>query len=327
MKKREKILAGIVGGILGIFILGFLIKGFFLKPLNEVDKQTGFLREKLAKAHNERTEYFNAEDALKKIARRTFSDDLNQASARAGEMLMRQIALAGLNESDFTRLPVGPRRLRGASEIGWSITGKGDLNRIINLLFLVESSPCLHRVESVSLSSYDKPGEIRVRFLFLTLVLDPAPVTDPVELKPEFGLDSPERLAYNTILQRNFLLPYVPAPPPAPEPKKSNDKPTPAPSGPESWRVVSLSEWEGVPEVHLRDPGSEKTRSYKPGDSIKEFGQIVAVDYRPMPFPKNPQLLSHSRVILKIGDQFWAVERGQTLAEKHKLEDEQWPIQ
>ena len=225
MKKREKILAGIVGGILGIFVVGFLAKGFFLKPLQEVDKQTGFLREKLAKANKERAEFFNAEDSLKKIAQRTFSDDLNQASARSGEMLIRQIALAGLNEADFTRLPVGPRRLRGASEIGWSITGKGDLNRIINLLFLVESSPYVHRVESVTLSAYDKPGEIRVRFLFLTLVLDPAPVTDPIELKPQFGLDSPDRLAYNSIIQRNFLLPYVPAPPPAPEPQKQRDVP------------------------------------------------------------------------------------------------------
>jgi hypothetical protein len=50
------------------------------------------------------------------------------------------------------------------------------------------------------------------------------------------------------------------------------------------------------------------------------------VDYRPLPSPRNPLLLSHSRVILKIGEEFWAVERGQSLAERRKLEPQEWPI-
>jgi len=44
-----------------------------------------------------------------------------------------------------------------------------------------------------------------------------------------------------------------------------------------------------------------------------------------MPFPKKPALLSQSRVILAIGEEFWAIERGNTLADKHKLVTEQLP--
>lgn len=326
MKRSEKLLAGLVGGLVGVFALGFGLKGFFAKPLAEIDKQTAALREKLAKINQERRDYFSAEDGLKLVAQRSFATDLNQASARSGEMITKQIALAGLNEADFTRLPVGPRRLRGASEIGWSIQGKGDLNRIVNLLFLLENAPHIHRLESVTLTSYEKPGEIKVRFLFLTLVLEPAPDFEPKELAPKFALDSPERLGFNSILERDLLRPYIKLPPP-PIPGQPGASPSSAPPGPESFKVVSLSEWEGHPEVHIRDLTSNKTTRYKPGEALKDNIEVVAVDYRPLPMPTKAGLLSHSRVILKIGEDFWAVERGQTLAEKRKLDASQWPVQ
>jgi hypothetical protein len=36
-------------------------------------------------------------------------------------------------------------------------------------------------------------------------------------------------------------------------------------------------------------------------------------------------LVSNSRVILKIGSEYWAIERGRTLAEKYKLALNQVP--
>ena len=326
MKKREKILTGIVAGIIGLFVLGFGIKGFFLKPLREIDKQTAVINDKIAKITQERREYFSAEDSLKSITQKTFSPDPNEASARCGEMITRKIAAAGLSESDFTRLPVGSRKLRGASEIGWSIQGKGDLTRIVNLLFLLEKSPQVHRLENVTLTSYEKPGEIRVRFVYLTLVIEPAPEVDPIDLKSKFTLDSPERIAYNSILERDILRPYIKLPPPPPSTSQPGSPGSGTlPPGPESLKVVSLSEWEGQPEVHIRDVAHNQTLRYRPGDKLKDNSKVVAVDYRAMPFPRNPQLLSHSRVILQIKDEYWAVERGQTLAEKRKLEPNEWP--
>lgn len=325
MKKREKILAGVVLGFVGLFVLGFGVKGFFVKPLRDIDKQVVLLRERIGKINNERREYFDAEDALKKITQRTFATDLNEASARSGEMITKQIAAAGLNEADFTRLPVGPRRFRGGSEIGWSIQGKGTLDKVVNLIFVLQNSPQVHRLETVTLSAYEKPGEIKVRFLYLTLVVNPAPDVEPVELQPKFTLESPERFAYNTILERDILRPYIKATPP---PVKSGEPsaPSSAPAGPEALKVVSLSEWEGQPEVHIRDINKNETVRYRPGDKLKDNAEVVAVDYRALPSPRNPLLLSHSRLILKIGEEFWAVERGQSLAEKRKLEPQEWPV-
>ena len=47
---------------------------------------------------------------------------------------------AGLPEADFTRLPIGPQKLRGAQELGWNISGAGPFGQIINLLFLLENT-------------------------------------------------------------------------------------------------------------------------------------------------------------------------------------------
>ena len=331
MKKREKILAGIVLGFVALFVLGFGIKGFFVKPLKDVDKQVTALREQINKINEERRAYFSAEDSLRNVAQRTFATDVNQASARSGEMVTKQIALAGLNEAEFTRLPVGPRRFKGGSEIGWSIQGKGTLDKIVNLIFLLQNTPQMHRLETLTLTASEKAGEIKVRMVYLTLVVEPAPDFDPIELKPKFTLESPERYAYNTILQRDILRPYIKATPETRKSDNPNSQPSTAPAGPEALKVVSLSEWEGQPEVHIRDINKNETQRYRPGDKLKDksntVAEVIAVDYRPLPSPRNPLLLSHSRVILKIGEEFWAVERGQSLAEKRKLQPQEWPAQ
>ncbi len=322
MKKREKILAGFILGVIAVFVIGIGLRSFFLKPLKEIDKQTALLREKIGKIDQERRDYFDAEDSLKKITQRTFSTDLNQASARSGEIITREIAAAGLNDADFTRLPVGPRKLKGASEIGWSIQGKGDLNRIVNLMFLLQTSPHIHRIEGVTLSASEKPGEVKARFLYHTLVIEPAPEFDPIEVKRKLTLESPERFAYNTIVDRDLLRPYIKAPPKKPE---SGSPGSTRPPGDESLRIVSLSEWNGHPEVHIRDLANQKTLRFAPGDKINDTTEVVAIDYTPLPSTRTPFLTADSRVILKVGGEYWSVERGRTLADKQKCEPAQQP--
>ncbi|MFM7102402.1 MAG: hypothetical protein ACKO3N_14655, partial [Verrucomicrobiota bacterium] len=316
MKQREKILAGAVGGLALVFggVLGG--RALFLAPLRDLDKRTALVREKIQKIGTERRAYFAAEDRLREITRRTHADTIDQASARSGELLTRQIVAAGLEESDFTRLPAGPRKLRGASEIGWSVQGTGPLTNVVNLLSLLDHSPWLHRTDGLVVQQGDAPGQVRVRFRYLTLVIDPAPEVVRTNLAPVLTLESPERHLLGSIVTRDILRPYLrrpPAPPapgqPAPPPAKPG-----VPPGPETFRVVSLSEWQGEPEIHLRDLTAQKTVRYRPGDELAG-GTIVMVDYRPMPLPGNSLLQSHSRLILRIGEEYWAVDRGRTLAE------------
>ena len=318
MNQREKTLLLSIGLVVLAFGTFFALRSVLVKPLVEIDKRTAALREKLEKVKAERRAYFTAEEAVKHHAQLGFSDRVDQASAKSGEMLTKQILFSRLRESDFSRMPVGPRRMTGASEIGWSVQGEGRLDHVVNLLYVLQQSPYLHRLESLVLTPTETPAQVRVRFRYLTLVMDPAPIIEPVELKTQLSLNTPERRILDAIAARDLLRPYIPRSPFDRASAAQRAAGPSSPTGPESLRVVSLSEWMGQPEIHVLDTGNQKTLRYKSGDELAG-GTIVMVDYRPLPFPDNVALKSFSRVILKIGDEFWAIERGRTLADKHKL--------
>jgi len=327
MNAREKVLAGIVGGLVGLAALGFGGRALLLKPLKDIDKKTSGLRERLNKVKAEQRAFFHAEDEVKKLTQRTFDDDIDKASAKSAEMLTQQILRAGLPEMEFTRLPFGPRKLRGAQEIGWNVQGDGSLDRVVNLLFLLEADPHLHRVDGLTVSAGESAGQVRVRFRYTTLVMDPAPEVAAVNLQPKFALDSPQRRVFDGIVQRDILRPYIkrvvvpiPGSPGGTQPGTS---PGAAP-GPESFKIVSLSEWLGQPEVHVRDTVNQRTMRFKPGDALAG-GTIVMVDYRTMPKAGNELLQAFSRVIVRIGEEYWAIETGKTLGQKYRLGPEQLP--
>lgn len=330
MNQREKLLTVVVVGTAVLFGGALGLRGFIMKPLTELDKKILAARERLEKITTERRNYFAAEDRMKAHTKLAFADTVDEASALSGAVLTKLILKAGLNEGNFTRLPVGPRKLRGANEIGWNVQGDGPLASVVNLLFLLEQSPYLERLDGLVVSTGDVPGQVRVRFRALSLVMDPAPEVKREPLLAKVGLNSDERRAFDGIVTRDILRPYVRRPPPPPVKGTPGGSSTstpatpPAPPGPETFRIVSLSEWQGQPEVHVRDLTTQKTARYKPGDPLAG-GTIAMVDYRAMPLPGASGLQSFSRVIVRVKDDFFAVEHGQTLADLRKLELAQLP--
>ena len=325
MNHREKMLLGAVVGMTSLVVVGFGLKAMFVGPLKEADKKIKNTRLSIAKIEKERRAYFAAEDSVKKVAARAFSDDLGEASALSGEMITQLIRRAGLREEDFSRLPVGPRRMRGAKEIGWSVRGQGSQADVVDLIHLLKEAPPIHRIESLTLSSAGKPGIARVSFRYLTLVISPEPIVERQSLEPEVDLESDARRVYDAALARDVFRPYIKRPPAPPPSVPAPLTPVPPPPAMDTFQVVSLSEWQGQSEVHVRDLRTQTIASYGEGDALAG-GKIVAVDYRLMPHPGKAGLNSHSRVIVRIGADFWAVERGQTLADKRRLTHEQLPV-
>lgn len=319
MKRRERIMLGAVGAFFVLFIGVYGVKAVLVKPLRDLDRQILALNDKWHQVSEEQRAYASAGDYLKGLAPRTFGREADTATAEAGKMLTDLIVRLGLQESQFSRLPVGPRKLRGAQEVGWSVQGEGPLPKMIDLIFVLEQTPQVHRLENLVLSAGERPGRVKARFRYLTLVIEGAAGLPRADLKPKFALDSPQRRYYDAIVQRDLLRPYIPKPPEPASPAAAGPGPAP-----ESLRVVSLSEWGGRPEVAICEQTTLKVTSYRPGDSLAG-GQIVMIDYRTLPLPGKPGFLSNSRVILKIGTAFWAVEQGQTLAAKYQLAPEQLP--
>jgi hypothetical protein len=328
MTPREKMLAAAVGGVAGLLVLGWAGRAVMMKPVRDLDRKISTKREQVDKIKAERRAFFVAEDQMKAFMQRTFDENVDAASAKSGEMLTLLITQSGLREAEFVRLPVGPRKLRGASEIGWSVQGDGPLRSVVNLLFLLQESQHLCRIDSLSVTPADAPGQVKVRFRYLTLVLQPAPLVDAMELHPRFTLDSPERRTFEGIIARDLLRPYVKRPPAAvagPASGAGGTAPGALP-GPEVLKVADLSEWQGQQEVGVLNTGTAQMKRYRLGDELGG-GVIVLVDKRPLPSQTRPGLRSDSRVILKIGPEYWAIELGRTVAEKFKLAPEQLPEQ
>ena len=210
MKRREAILLGTVGCLFSLFILGYGLRTVFVKPLKDLQSQIASLRDKLRQNKDERRAYFSAEQYLKDVGPRLFARDADTATAEAGKMLTDQIVRVGLQESQFSRMPVGPRRLRGAQEVGWSVQGEGPLAKVLDLIFVLEQTPQVHRLENLVFSAGDAPGRIKARFRYLTLVVEVAGARPKADLKPKFTLDSPRRRLYDVIVQRDLLRPYAP---------------------------------------------------------------------------------------------------------------------
>ena len=68
MNKREKILGLMVGGLALLFggVLG--LRFLLLKPLQNIDRQTTLLRDKLRQINEDRRAFFSSEDYLKRLA-------------------------------------------------------------------------------------------------------------------------------------------------------------------------------------------------------------------------------------------------------------------
>jgi len=204
--------------------------------------------------------------------------------------------------------------------VGWGVIGEGPLPKMIDLLFVLDQTPQVHRLENLVLSAGDAPGRIKARFRYLTLVVEVAGTKPKADLQPKFTLDSPQRRFYDAIVQRDLLRPYVPRPP-------AEAPPTAGPASPlEALKVVSLSEWGGAPEVHICEMKSMKISSFRAGDTLAG-GQVVMIDYRTLPMPGRPGFVSNSRVIIKKGTNYWAVEHGQTLSTEYQLAPEQLPTE
>ena len=323
MNRREKTLGWVIGSLVALFAGIYGVQVIFISPLKDLDRQTQAQRDRLGQINDERRAYFAAEKYLKEIVQRSFGRDADTATAEAGKMISDQIVRLGLQEAEFSRLPVGPRKFRGAQEVGWSVQGEGPLAKMLDLLFVLEQTPQAHRLEGLVISVGDRPGRVKARFRYLTLVVDVILDVPKKEFPPQCGLDSPQRRYYDAIVERDLLRPYVPRTEAGAADVVSED-PDLEHARPEVLKVVSLSEWQGVSEVHLCNLANMKMARFRPGDDFLG-GQIVMVDYRALPLPGKPELQSYSRVIVKIGSEYWAVEQGQTLADKYQMTAEQLP--
>jgi hypothetical protein len=200
----------------------------------------------------------------------------------------------------------------------------------------------LHRVDNVSLTPIPNTGEVEILVKFATLVLE-APVGEKLpelnkvaEQPATLVLKGAELAPYDTtIVARDLFRPYIKARPVTPTPTIASVEPRERPTFAKStdqqpvtsrYKLIGLPAVGGKPEILISDSSSGKIATYKQGDElIGTGGKIVTVDYRPLPKPNKPRLVSESRVVLQKGGEYLALELGSYLTETRKLPADQVP--
>lgn len=335
MNPREKILAAATGIVAVLFVTYLAINRVFLMPAAQRFNRASELMQQIERARAEKAKEPSYKARLKELAGRAFGTDPLRVSERVRSRLTELLVMSGLDTERLTLKPVSGARAPGIyQEVGWLVQVRGQVARVVDFLYLVTREPHLHRLDNLVISPVRGADDVELQVKYGTLVLEPEAVqhlqTDAVEGEiTRAALAAPGRRPYDVIASRAFFRPYVPAPkrespspqPPGPHQPQPPYQP-PAPSG--RYKVVSLSSLGGLPEVVVRETMSGGLTRYKPGEQWGG-GKIVMVDYRPMPSPDNPEILSGSRVVLCIGSQYYAVELGACLEQKYRLEPERLP--
>jgi hypothetical protein len=329
MTKREKVLAASAGLVVVALVTALAVSKVFLEPAARAQQQALGLQDKLNLAHAEKGKEKVYQARLKDLAAQAFGTDELRVSEQVRMVITDVLALSGLSSQNLSLKPLVGSRVPGVyREIGWSVRARGKQAQVISFLYLMSRDAHLHRLDNVVLAPVPSSPDVEVQVKYATLLLEPAKgeklvIDESPEPPPDASvLDAPERQQYDVIAMRDVFRPYIPAKPqprasPPDEPKRVAESP-PQKGSEGRYRVVGLPMFAGQTEVLVRDNSSGKVTNLKAGDDLGG-GKIVMVDYRVLPLPKNPEILSGSRVVLKIGSEYYAVELGQSLADKRTL--------
>ena len=234
---------------------------------------------------------------------------------------------------------VSRSRSAEATIVACALAAEGPFDRIVDLLHVLSSQPFLSRIDSLRLSPrLDKDGKAMrslaadVKFSVMILPARTGRVK-PESVPPEAEtiLASESRKHWNDIVRRNIFLPYVPVPKPRfvrqpDRPRLEEPKPPPPPPSPSHRYKLIGGLATRADEFGLMDiQRDRKIRYYTVGDEMPRGGRAVLLDSVPRPNPNRDGRMSDWRIILRDRDEYWAVEAGEFLLQRHRIAAEHLP--
>ena len=330
--RDKKILVYLFCGLVGAFVLYFIVDSMLLSKARDANLQAKRLADEIVEKEIEKRAADNLAARLEKLSRKTFGGDQHKVGTDVQHRLVELLEQYGLG---IELTPVASRGGRkNFKEVGYTVKATGRMQDLIHFVSALNAEPYLHKVDSIALTPKHKEGLVEMTLRFVTLKIEPAgkaalPTRD-FELKSDpAAIRAASETAYAAITTRDLFRPYIQKPPPKPpepepRPKPPEPKPPPPPPPGPPVRVVSLTTWAGNQEIHVRGMSSMTVTKYLIGDELGG-GKVVMIDYRVMPISKDTPELSGSRVIILKGKDYYAVDLGKTTAEARKLTPSELP--
>jgi len=332
MNGKEKILAIIVGSFVAVFVLYMTVDKLVFAKIKSIKAQQARATSALGLNKISKEKYLREGARLPGLLAKTFGSDENVASERVRARLDGLLKSGNLG---ISLTPQGGSKIQGRyKEVTWQVDTRGEMADLINFLFLLDKEPYLHRIEGLTLTPELRAGKTKLKLRFITLApakwkgkdIAPGEVAEKLDRRQ---LDTAQRKIYDLITLRDAFRPYRkynPPPKRKPPPKPpAEKKPAPKPPPPpDRQKVISLATWAGQQEVHVQNLTKNITEVLRSGDELAG-GKILMIDYRRMPMPDKPDVLSPSRVIVIKDGWYWAIELGQEATKSHRLTEKDLP--
>lgn len=338
--RDQKILVIVLAAAIGLFILYVAVDTLWFSRVKALDDEAAGLDKeirqvtaanKMAAEHIRRLEGYSS---------RMIQANESQASGMLASTVSRLLADSHMDGQLQAAQPDSKSVGGNYKEIGQTIHIQGKLEHVIDFLYLLDAQPFLHRTDNLTVNRNLSSGSADVTFHYSVLIPDykkkPIIGQPTTDLAAPENLNTPQRRQYDVIASRDLQRPYVKriveavvTPPPTPFPTRG-PAPTPPPPRQQEFNVCGLSTWPGgEQDIVLRSTRDNEVRHFKPGDKLPNGAEAVMIDYRPMPAPDSrpdaPKPNSSSRLIMKIGQEFWSVEIERNLSDKRPMNAEQLP--
>jgi hypothetical protein len=336
MKTPEKRLVMIVAGLAGVLVLWFVIDSTILGPAARYRAQGKALRGQIDDCRRSIGMEGGYRGALEDYKARTFGPDGEKASEEIRQWMTGWLTQTRLDGRRYQVLPASGPGHRGMFTVaGRGLSVSGPLAKVVDLVYLLAADGHVGRIDSLRVGPADnwKTPDVAVALTYLSPILvdrSGRPLAaSPDAKEPAAGnTDSRERRGYDAIADRDLFRPFRRYVPPEEKPGRDRGQRRGAPIEPAAPAptVTGLPRMGRLgPEVIITEASGQE-KCLKVGDPLAG-GTIVMVDYRPMPLPDSRQDISTSRVIVRIGQAYWAIERGQNLESKRRLSEAELPAE
>jgi hypothetical protein len=211
---RERKLAIVVGGVLGVFALGFIAYSFVLSPLLEKDRLIKAKTSEVAALEDDIEDILIAKKKFEGFREQSLPADVGVSRTEYGtllEGLMRRADFAPgsfkiiMNEPDSKSAPTIAPKKAAYTKLSYEVTLKGELYHIVDFMQHFYKQPLLHSIKKMNIqrpSDNRAQGrrELDVTMTVEALVLDNAlarPTVLPVIREIALMIGPMAHLAYN----------------------------------------------------------------------------------------------------------------------------------
>ncbi|HUU94125.1 MAG TPA: hypothetical protein VM487_00160 [Phycisphaerae bacterium] len=228
MTGREKILAGVVGGVVALAGGSTLLRLVVIEPLKSLNKSLGTAAQKKANLEDFVEQHQHVAEEWQAYTARTFSENVERVKVSFFSELAQLLELHDLTEGHRITQGTPRKQKTGLVEVSLRVHAEGSLESVVGFMRDLRQKPYLARLSNVSLRAEkgrsarrtrgrgrgsNEPATLAVSMTATTLVLPKLKGTkhqppDPNQPAPTYLAYGPE--AYDEIASVNFFQKYRP---------------------------------------------------------------------------------------------------------------------